>query len=60
MLTYKNHALDQFLEDCLQFCKDLVRVGGRSQSEKLKQYNLNEVVKFLLITVKTVLLGNGL
>jgi hypothetical protein len=43
VLTYKNHALDQFLEDCLEFCDNIVRVGGRSQSEALKKYNLHEL-----------------
>lgn len=43
VITFKNHALDQFLEKCLEFCKDegnIVRVGGRSKNEKLLKYNL--------------------
>lgn len=43
VITFKNHALDQFLEKCLVFCKgegSVVRVGGRSKNEKLLKYNL--------------------
>ncbi|KAL9958948.1 hypothetical protein ACROYT_G036026 [Oculina patagonica] len=39
MVSYTNHALDQFLEGLLPM-KGIVRVGGRSKSEKLKQCNL--------------------
>ncbi len=39
--NYKNHALDQFLEECISFTKNIVRVGGRSQNEALDAYNLN-------------------
>ncbi|KAG0617383.1 hypothetical protein M758_5G185900 [Ceratodon purpureus] len=43
VVTMKNHALDQFLEKCLSFCKkdgSIVRVGGRSKSRTLEKYNL--------------------
>ncbi len=41
VLTYKNHALDEFLKDLIQIYPDEVaRVGGRSQNENLDQYNL--------------------
>jgi hypothetical protein len=43
VITFKNHALDQFLEKCLDFCKgegSIVRVGGRSKNETLLKYNL--------------------
>lgn len=43
VLTYKNHALDQFLEDCLPFCSNVVRVGGRSTSDALREKNIHEV-----------------
>lgn len=38
-----NHALDQFLEGILKFCdsKELVRIGGGSKSEILKNCNLS-------------------
>ncbi|XP_070581257.1 NFX1-type zinc finger-containing protein 1-like [Ptychodera flava] len=42
VVCYTNHALDQFLEGIQEFQQtNLVRVGGRSSSEALKQYNLN-------------------
>jgi hypothetical protein len=43
VITFKNHALDQFLEKCLTFCKgedSIVRVGSRSKNENLEKYNL--------------------
>eukprot|EP00095_Tigriopus_kingsejongensis_P008280 maker-scaffold1620_size33299-snap-gene-0.6 protein:Tk08280 transcript:maker-scaffold1620_size33299-snap-gene-0.6-mRNA-1 annotation:"nfx1-type zinc finger-containing protein 1-like" len=42
VLTYKNHALDEFLKHCLKFCslKDIVRVGGGSKAEELNECNL--------------------
>ncbi|GFN85330.1 nfx1-type Zinc finger-containing protein 1-like [Plakobranchus ocellatus] len=41
IVCYTNHALDQFLEGILQFCTNgLIRVGGRSKSEKLADFNL--------------------
>ncbi|KAG0627986.1 hypothetical protein M758_2G241900 [Ceratodon purpureus] len=43
VITFKNHALDQFLEKCLAFCKgddSIVRVGSRSKNEALEKYNL--------------------
>lgn len=42
IVCYTNHALDQFLEGIISFYKgDVIRVGGRSQSEVLKPYNLH-------------------
>ncbi|XP_028391771.1 NFX1-type zinc finger-containing protein 1-like isoform X2 [Dendronephthya gigantea] len=41
VVCYTNHALDQFLEGILDFDEEgIVRVGGRSDSERLKEYNL--------------------
>ena len=41
-VCYTNHALDQFLELLLEHEeKGIVRIGGRSKSEKLDQYNLH-------------------
>lgn len=43
MVCYTNHALDQFLEGVLKFQQTgVIRVGGRSSSESLKAYNLQE------------------
>lgn len=42
-MTYKNHALDQFLEKCLTFCRkdSIVRVGGKSsQIAEIEECNL--------------------
>ncbi|XP_020600662.1 NFX1-type zinc finger-containing protein 1-like isoform X1 [Orbicella faveolata] len=39
MVSYTNHALDQFLEGLLPM-HGIVRVGGRSKSEKLKSHSL--------------------
>ena len=44
IMCFTNHALDQFLEGILDLHEEktpnIVRVGGRSRSEKLQQYNL--------------------
>ena len=47
LLTYKNHALDEFLKDMLKFCHkdDLVRVGGRSKEPELEECNLQSILK---------------
>ena len=42
IVCYTNHALDQFLEGILKFYQgDILRVGGRSNSEILKNHNIN-------------------
>lgn len=38
-----NHALDQFLEGILYFNQDIVRIGGRSESQLLNDYNLRHL-----------------
>ncbi|XP_071958633.1 NFX1-type zinc finger-containing protein 1-like [Antedon mediterranea] len=45
VICYTNHALDQFLEGILSFCDNLVRIGGRSKSEKLEPFNLKKLAK---------------
>uniref|UniRef100_A0A8C0BC21 Zinc finger NFX1-type containing 1 n=1 Tax=Buteo japonicus TaxID=224669 RepID=A0A8C0BC21_9AVES len=46
VVCYTNHALDQFLEGIYTFQKHgMVRVGGRSSSEVLKQFTLRELRK---------------
>ena len=44
MVCYTNHALDQFLEKVLEFLpsRKIIRVGGRSRSEKLEACNLKK------------------
>jgi helicase required for RNAi-mediated heterochromatin assembly 1 len=39
-VCYTNHALDQLLEHVVEFEPKVVRVGGRSQSEKLVDHTL--------------------
>ncbi|KAJ8401330.1 hypothetical protein AAFF_G00385610 [Aldrovandia affinis] len=44
VVCYTNHALDQFLEGIHRFLeKGIVRVGGRSNSEVLKNFTLREL-----------------
>lgn len=44
IVCYTNHALDQFLEGIHQFHpKGIVRIGGRSQSEIMKECSLSEL-----------------
>nr|XP_046239135.1 NFX1-type zinc finger-containing protein 1 [Scatophagus argus] len=44
VVCYTNHALDQFLEGIHKFLQEgIVRVGGRSNSEILKRFNLREL-----------------
>lgn len=45
VLTYKNHALDQFLTGCLNVTTNIVRVGSRSKSIQLEKYNLKTLYK---------------
>ncbi|CAH3193640.1 unnamed protein product, partial [Porites evermanni] len=44
MVCYTNHALDQFLEKVLEFLpsRKIIRVGGRSKSDKLQNCNLKK------------------
>eukprot|EP00775_Hariotina_reticulata_P004273 gene4273-4526_t len=42
-VCYTNHALDQFLEALLdKGITDIVRIGSRSKSKRLEEYNLKE------------------
>ncbi|CAG2103363.1 unnamed protein product [Medioppia subpectinata] len=43
IICYTNHALDQFLEGMLEFTTNIVRIGGRSKSEKLIDNTLSAV-----------------
>jgi hypothetical protein len=47
VLTYKNHALDEFLMQASNLCgfENIVRVGGRSSEPQLKQCTVNELVQ---------------
>ena len=43
VMTYKNHALDEFLLHATKLCSkgQIVRIGGRSKEPELEQCNLN-------------------
>ncbi|XP_066288837.1 NFX1-type zinc finger-containing protein 1-like [Branchiostoma lanceolatum] len=44
VVCYTNHALDQFLEGISEFhSTGIVRVGGRSRSEKMEQFQLKTI-----------------
>ena len=47
VLTYKNHALDEFLKGLLSFLniRDIVRIGGGSQVKELDACNLRNMEK---------------
>lgn len=48
MICYTNHALDQFLENCIDKCElktGVVRVGGRCKSETLEPFLLKNIKK---------------
>ena len=47
VLTYKNHALDEFLHGLLAFLDldDIVRIGGRSRMAELEACNLKNLVR---------------
>lgn len=55
VLTYKNHALDQFLTGCLKTTDNIVRVGSRSKSLVMEGYNLKNVSK--KVTAKAQMSG---
>ncbi|GJP50063.1 hypothetical protein CLOM_g9207 [Closterium sp. NIES-68] len=45
-VCFTNHALDQFLEGLIASgIKRVVRVGGRSRSESLQEYNLSNIIR---------------
>jgi hypothetical protein len=45
LTCYTNHALDQFLEKISQYTKNIVRLGGGTKNELLKQFTLGEIRK---------------
>lgn len=46
IVCYTNHALDQFLEGIDRFYKgDILRIGGRSKSERMAKHNLHVIRK---------------
>ena len=46
IVCYTNHALDQFLEALLdKGITSIIRIGGRSKSQRLEPYNLFTVLR---------------
>ncbi|XP_050717644.1 NFX1-type zinc finger-containing protein 1-like [Eriocheir sinensis] len=45
VVCFTNHALDQFLEGMTTFTKSIVRVGSRTQSEKIDEFQINKLVR---------------
>ena len=45
-MTYKNFALDHFLESCLKYTKNIVRIG-KAGNENLAGINLRNVRRIL-------------
>ncbi|XP_008187018.2 NFX1-type zinc finger-containing protein 1 [Acyrthosiphon pisum] len=46
VVCYTNHALDQFMEGIVQFTKNVVRIGGQTKSDTVKDYTLKNVTKY--------------
>lgn len=42
VISYSNHALDQFLEGLLSFTTEIMRLGGQTKSYRLKEYSISE------------------
>ena len=45
ILTQSNHVLDQFLELIMPEERNIVRIGSRSESERIKPHSLSEIRK---------------
>ncbi|KAJ8042122.1 NFX1-type zinc finger-containing protein 1 [Holothuria leucospilota] len=55
VVCYTNHALDQFLEGILdRGITSVVRIGGRSSSERLKELNINKIHRSTKSTRKNI------
>nr|XP_053646652.1 LOW QUALITY PROTEIN: NFX1-type zinc finger-containing protein 1-like [Cherax quadricarinatus] len=46
VVCFTNHALDQFLEGVLSFTRNIVRVGSRSNNEKIQEFQINKLARF--------------
>ena len=40
VVTYTNHALDQFLSGILDFESNIIRIGNRSEDERIRELSL--------------------
>ena len=56
-VCYTNHALDQFLEGLVEGgMRNLVRLGGRSQSKQMKAFSISELSKQCTTSTQSQLL----
>lgn len=46
VVCYTNHALDQFMEGIIKFTDNVVRIGGQTKSNTIKNYTLKNVTKY--------------
>jgi superfamily I DNA and/or RNA helicase len=60
IVCYKNHALDQFLEGILNFTENIVRIGGKSESQALKDYKLTELREKVRTKLRHMKGSNGI
>lgn len=44
-MCYTNHAFDQFCEGIVQLTNKIVRIGGQTKSQIMKDYTLRSVTK---------------
>ena len=56
IVCYTNHALDQFIERIMKYTDQIIRVGGRCNSEKVQKFMLKKFWQRLknLITAKRI------
>ena len=43
LICFTNHALDQFLEKISDYTKKIIRLGGGTKNDYLKQFTLSEI-----------------
>nr|XP_039261242.1 NFX1-type zinc finger-containing protein 1-like isoform X2 [Styela clava] len=45
IVCYTNHALDQFVESIEEYCENIIRIGGRCNSDVVAKYTLASIKK---------------
>ncbi|XP_042859190.1 NFX1-type zinc finger-containing protein 1-like, partial [Penaeus japonicus] len=53
IISFTNHALDQFLEEISKCTNNIVRVGSRTKSEIIKRFQIKEVTRSLRRTINS-------
>lgn len=43
IVSYTNHALDQFLTGILRYTESIVRIGNQSKNENLDRFNIKQL-----------------